>query len=119
MADGSTELLTGWGRTAPTAAHVVAPADPEAVEQLLAHPGRRGVVARGLGRSYGDAAQNSGGTVLRLRPEGTVTVDPETASALVPAGLSLHEVLRQVLPQGYYVPVTPGTRYVTVGGAVA
>jgi decaprenylphospho-beta-D-ribofuranose 2-oxidase len=120
MADGATELLAGWGRTAPTAAHVVAPADPAAVEHLLAHPGRRGVLARGLGRSYGDAAQNAGGTVLDIRAlDRAVDIEPATGIATVDAGVSIDTLIRAALPLGFFVPVTPGTRFVTLGGALA
>lgn len=79
--------------------------------------GRRGVIARGLGRSYGDAAQNGGGIVVRT-PSG-MELDTATGLLRTSAGTSLDEILRVIVPQGWFVPVTPGTRYVTVGGAIA
>ena len=80
----------------------------------------RGVLVRGLGRSYGDAAQNSGGLVLRLAGSADHAVlDAETGTVTVPAGVSIDELLRVLVPQGWFVPVTPGTRFVTIGGAIA
>jgi decaprenylphospho-beta-D-ribofuranose 2-oxidase len=110
--------LTGWGRTAPTVA-TVQHTDTAHVADLLRDAGPRGVVARGLGRSYGDAAQNAGGGVLVLDREGAIELDPGRAVATVDAGVSLDRLIRTLLPQGFFVPVTPGTRQVTVGGAVA
>jgi decaprenylphospho-beta-D-ribofuranose 2-oxidase len=104
-------LLTGWGRTAPTAAR------PAGVEALQA-PGPRGVVARGLGRAYGDAAQNAGGSVIDMTPHNRL-LSFSPGSVTVEAGMSLGELISLVLPQGWFVPVTPGTRHVTVGGAIA
>jgi decaprenylphospho-beta-D-ribofuranose 2-oxidase len=127
--EGKVELLTGWGRTAPTAALVVAPDDADDVDALLARTGRRGLIPRGLGRSYGDAAQNAGGTVVDMtgldvtgadgRPLDVIRIDPATGVARVSAGVSIDALIRAALPLGYFVPVTPGTRAVTIGGALA
>ena len=120
MPERATRLLTGWGRTAPTSAHVVAPADASAVDALLEHAEGRGLVARGLGRSYGDAAQNAGGTIIDTTAIAAVRdFTLETGVIRVDAGISLDALMRMVIPFGWFVPVTPGTRYVTVGGAIA
>ena len=80
----------------------------------------RGGIARGLGRSYGDPAQNSGGHVLRLAPENeSIVVDDEAGTVTVGAGVSIDELLNVIVPRGWFVPVTPGTRFVTIGGAIA
>jgi decaprenylphospho-beta-D-ribofuranose 2-oxidase len=110
-------LLTGWGRTAPTRAEVV-PATVETIHAALADPGPRGVLARGLGRSYGDAAQNAGGRVLLMEDVDALRgVDGDVVT--VDAGVSIETLTRALLPQGLFVPVTPGTWHVTVGGAIA
>jgi decaprenylphospho-beta-D-ribofuranose 2-oxidase len=111
-------ILTGWGRTVPTAADVVTPSSVAAAVDALASPPRRGVLARGLGRAYGDAAQNSGGRVVDLT--GVAGIEELSPGLVrVEAGTSLDDLMRWAVPRGWFVPVTPGTRYVTVGGAVA
>src|SRR2546430_61656 len=109
------EALTGWGRTAPTAAEVVRPPDAGAVASLLASltaagaPGR-GAIARGLGRSYGDAAQNAGGTVLSTAALDHLAWADEDAGLLrVGAGTSIEAIMRSLLPRGWFVPETPAT----------
>ncbi|HUZ09150.1 MAG TPA: FAD-binding oxidoreductase [Acidimicrobiales bacterium] len=134
---GERRLLTGWGRTAPSAAWLTTPDDPDEVGRLLATPPRaagttvpppaptarrewRGAIARGLGRSYGDAAQCAGGVVVdTARLGGIGPIDPESGLVEVGGGVSLHELLGRSLPMGWFVPVSPGTRLVTVGGAIA
>ncbi|MET0146148.1 MAG: FAD-binding oxidoreductase [Ilumatobacteraceae bacterium] len=115
-------LLTGWGRTAPSAAEVIVHSsrNTAALAGSVTSMPPRGGIPRGLGRSYGDPAQNGGGVVLRLQDDADETVvDRTSATATVPAGVSLDDLLDVIVPSGFFVPVTPGTRFVTIGGAIA
>ncbi len=121
--------LTGFGQTAPSVAQVLSTPDVEviaaAVRQVAdaspASPSylRRGIVARGLGRSYGDHACNGGGIVVDMTRLNRIhSLSSETAIADVDAGVSLDQLMKTALPFGLWVPVLPGTRQVTVGGAI-
>ncbi len=112
-------LISGWGRTAPSMATVMPVGTVDEVREAVAGAGPRGLLARGLGRSYGDAAQSGGATVLDLSAMARIDLDASGGSVTVGAGASLDDLLRALVPAGYFVPVTPGTRMVTVGGAVA
>ncbi len=119
MPNPSRAQLWGWGRTNPTVAEEVT-VTAGGVAAALKEAGPRGALARGLGRSYGDAAQNGGGLVLRLAAgAGDVVLDAATGRATVGAGVSVDQLLRVIVPRGFFVPVTPGTRFVTIGGAIA
>jgi decaprenylphospho-beta-D-ribofuranose 2-oxidase len=110
--------LTGWGRTAPTVSAVTRPAFVDDVVRSLT--GTRHVVARGMGRSYGDAAQCSGGLTLDVTSLDRIgEVDEATGTIAVEGGANLHELMKRIVPAGWFVGVTPGTRYVSVGGAIA
>lgn len=116
------QRLSGWGRTAWTVSDTVVPASDADIRGTLVDATDRGVIPRGLGRSYGAAAQNAGGQVLLMAgtPVGEQFILDDTTGVLTaPAGMSLDDILRQCVPRGWFVPVTPGTRFVTVGGAIA
>jgi decaprenylphospho-beta-D-ribofuranose 2-oxidase len=113
------ETLTGWGRTAPTRARVERPSTVEEARQAVLSAGPRGAVARGLARSYGDAAQNAGGSVLDMTGLSRIlAIDLASGTVTAESGVSLHQLMAVMLPLGWFVPVTPGTRHVTVGGAI-
>ncbi|MGW0813565.1 FAD-binding protein [Streptomyces viridiviolaceus] len=111
--------VTGWGRTAPTTARLIRPRTYEEAAAAVRDCGARGGIPRGLGRAYGDAAQNAGGAVLDMTGLGRIhAIDADGGTVRCDAGVSLHRLMEVLLPLGWFVPVTPGTRYVTVGGAI-
>lgn len=113
-------LLTGWGRTAPSGGDIYAPLGFADLEAVLNAPSSRGLIARGLGRSYGDAAQNAGGVVLDVTSlRGIHRWDASAGLIEVDAGLSLDDLMRWTIPRGWFPGVVPGTRFVTIGGAIA
>lgn len=111
--------LSGWGRYPRVEAEVLAPRDPAALAQALARALADGpAIARGLGRSYGDAAL--GARVLDMRGfDRFLAFDPATGVLSAEAGVSLDAIIAALLPRGWFPAVTPGTRFVTLGGAIA
>jgi FAD/FMN-containing dehydrogenase len=78
------------------------------------------LLPRGLGRSYGDVCVNDGGTLLHtFRRDRLLEFDSVSGVLTCEAGASLADIARVMLPNGWFLPVVPGTRYVTVGGAIA
>lgn len=78
------------------------------------------VLPRGQGRSYGDACLNDGGTLLLTeRLDRFLDFDAETGLILCEAGVTLGRILDLIVPRGFFLPVSPGTRHVSVGGAIA
>ena len=83
-------------------------------------PTRGGAIARGAARSYGDAAQNGGGAVIDATAlRGPIAVDADGSSVRVGAGVTFAQLLGWLAARGLTLPVVPGTRHLTVGGAIA
>jgi len=132
-----TVRLTGWGRVSPSSAELACPATVAAAAAMLARgtaelsgggsaargaaaKAHSGVIPRGLGRSYNNAAQCAGGVVISTAGLNRILdLHPATGLVTCEAGVSLEQLMVAGLPAGWFVPVSPGTRQVTVGGAIA
>jgi FAD/FMN-containing dehydrogenase len=109
--------LSGWGANVRADCVLF---EPESQRQVEAAIDPAGTIARGLGRSYGDAALNGGGRVLGLaRFDRYLAFDDATGTLTCEAGASLEQILRDFAPRGWFPRVSPGTKFVTVGGAIA
>ena len=110
--------VTSWGRAILADQRVHEPAFADELPRLLQGDGAS--IAYGLGRSYGDVCLNDGGSLIRMhRLDRVISADWESGVIRAEAGLSLDALLRLAVPKGWFPPVTPGTKFVTLGGAVA
>ena len=111
--------LTGWGRYPAVAAEVTAPGNADSLTQILAAQGSEArLIARGAGRSYGDSALAQ--RVLSSRYlDNFISLDAEDGSIRCDAGVTLAEVLKLCVPHGLFPAVVPGTKFVSIGGAIA
>lgn len=106
-----------WGRL-PKAVHTCRPVHSRFDPLPADTPGP--LLPHGLGRSYGDSCLNHQGTLLLTRPlDQFIAFDPEHGLLTCEAGVSLAEILDFAVPRGWFLPVTPGTKHVTLGGAIA
>jgi FAD/FMN-containing dehydrogenase len=109
--------LAGWGNNVRADCRL---SEPELPAEVGAWLDGAGTVARGLGRSYGDAALNRGGQVLGLRRlDRYLAFDEATGTLTCEAGVSLAQIIADFAPRGWFPLITPGTKYVTVGGCIA
>ncbi len=122
------EELRGWGGGQGASMLVLRPARLDALRASLsiarglppAGGGRlAGVIARGMGRSYGDAAQLTNGVALEPTRLKDFELDRERGVVCAQAGVTIGELLGALVPSGWMVPVVPGTQHVTIGGAIA
>ena len=121
------ERVCGWGGAGGVTALRVRARSADDVRAALEHwraanrggQAQHGMISRGLGRSYGDAAQLSGGLVLDTAQLKGVELDREAGLATAQAGTTIGELLAELVPAGWVVPVVPGTQHVTVAGAIA
>lgn len=117
---GAPMRLAGWGRVAPATVAAHRPERQREVGPIVAAAGDQGIIAHGAGRSYGDAALNDGGEALLTgRLDRLISFDPATGELVAEAGVTIDALLNVFLPRGWMPPVSPGTAYVTLGGALA
>ncbi len=109
--------LAGWGNYPKFPTELLEPRVPAAVSKLVAE--RSGLIARGNGRAYGDAAIGERFTVSSVALNRMHSFDPRTALLTVESGVLLADILTTFVPRGYFLKVVPGTKFVTVGGTIA
>ena len=112
--------LESWGRfPQATEQTEITPIRPNDVADILQQH-EAPLLPRGLGRSYGDVCLNEQGTLLSSRwLDKFIHFDDDTGVLRCEAGVSLDDILQTFVPRGWFLPVTPGTKFVTLGGAIA
>ncbi len=115
-------ILAGWGRVARAASVTWRPQKVADLSDVFAErrPRAHGMIAHAAGRAYGDCALNGQGVALLTAGlAGVIAFDPATGCIEVEPGVTFRQLMASLLPQGWLVPVSPGTGYATIGGAVA
>lgn len=116
----SSKSLSGWGRYPVVKSSLQRPEKVSSIAEIIQKSKDKTVLARGAGRSYGDAALNpKGDTVLTERLNRMLAFNEQTGILCCEAGVTIKEILEVFVPRGWFPSVTPGTKFVTVGGAVA
>jgi FAD/FMN-containing dehydrogenase len=116
-----TTRIYSWGRYPKTAhQHVHKPAWNDQVPDVLKTAAPGSLLPYGLGRSYGDSCLNAGRELIDCRRLNRILgFDEASGTVCCESGVSLSDIIDVFLPRGWFLPVTPGTRFVTVGGAIA
>ena len=114
------DAITSWGRVVRASHRVARPRFADELPALITADGDGPALPIGLRRSYGDSNLNPDGRVIDMTGlDRVIAFDRETGIMRAEAGLSLSQALQILVPAGWFLPTTPGTRFVTLGGAVA
>lgn len=111
-------ILSGWGRYPRADCAVTRPRDASALDEAFA-ASEGDLIARGNGRAYGDSALNPARTVDMRGFDRILAFDPEAGQVVAEAGVLLADLIDVFLPRGWFPAVTPGTKFVSIGGAIA
>ena len=112
--------IVSWGRVVREPQRVARPQFRDQLPRLLCDPSWNSKLPVGLRRSYGDSCLNGQGALIDATGlDRVIAFDPKTGRLKAEAGMSLSEALKLIVPHGWFLPTTPGTRFVTLAGAVA
>ncbi len=109
--------LSGWGRYPVIDAQLHRPRSEAGLRDMVLR--ERSVIARGNGRAYGDSAINQAATLHTGHLNRLIAFNPAIGQVVAEAGVQLRDLIDAFLPQGWFPLVTPGTKYATLGGAIA
>lgn len=114
------ENLSGWGRCPVVRSYVQQPETAAAIPEWLHAVNYWSILARGAGRSYGDAALNPQGYTLLTEPLNRfLDFNTDTGILRCEAGVTFQQINERFVPMGWFPAVTPGTKFPTMGGAIA
>lgn len=115
-----TQSIAGWGKYPVEECEVYRPEALFDLQEIVARAPERDLIARGLGRSYGDAALNrASGVILSHQFDRMLGFDPESGVLHCQSAVSLADIIELFVPRGFFFPVTPGTKFISIGGAIA
>ena len=115
----SEEIISGWGRYLFSKSKLYIPSNKSQLEEIISDSPSKSTIARGMGRSYGNPAQRNLGNVINFKLFNHISIDYGQSKVTVGGGVTFDALLKKIVPNGFFVPVSPGTRFVTVGGAIA
>lgn len=113
------EIVSGWGKTNKTLIQSLQPKNILQLQEIIVKASHQSIIPRGLGRSYGDAAQLENSYVVNLKLFNKIKINDEDQTVTTGAGVTINQLLKVIIPAGFFLPVTPGTKNVTVGGAIS
>ena len=111
--------ISGWGLNKHANVKIFKPSDLKELINFIKSSQQKSILARGLGRSYGDASLLDGKTIIKMDKFKKICLNTKDSTITVGAGVSIREILSEVVHKGFFLPVIPGTSNVTVGGAIA
>lgn len=114
------QKYTSWGRVKTVVSPTFLPVYRDQLKNIFKENPDIKWLATGLKRSYGDSVLNSGGALVDMKKlDRIISFDLETGILTAEAGATISDILRMIVPKGWFLSTTPGTRYVTLGGAIA
>ena len=111
-----TTKISGWGNYPQQESQCMTPSNASLLRSTVNQEGS--FIARGMGRSYGDSAI-ANKVLMTAYCNHFIYFDEHTGILIAESGITLREILSVIVPKGWFLPVTPGTSYVTLGGAIA
>ena len=113
------ELVSGWGKTNKVNMNIFQPQNIIQLQEFIRAASPKSLISRGFGKSYGDSSQLRNQFAVDLINFNKIELDLKNKLVTAGAGVSIEELLKVIIPKGFFLPVTAGTKKITIGGALA